>query len=196
MPFPLTKPSVVMINNYPGLWQEQYQRNNYLMMDPTVRHATMSTLPVIWTKELFDSAPEMWDNANAHDLKHGWAQSSRDAKGVAGMLTFARGAECLTEKELAANESKMLWVVQTAHASMSKILTPQLMPESEAHFTPREIEILRWTADGKTASEIGDILSISVATVNFHINNAVAKLGAVNKTQAVVKAALLGILAG
>ncbi|EGF33678.1 hypothetical protein IMCC9480_3149 [Oxalobacteraceae bacterium IMCC9480] len=35
---------------------------------------------------------------------------------------------------------------------------------------------------------------ISVSTVNFHINNAIEKLNAVNKIQAVVKAAMLGLL--
>jgi len=59
----------------------------------------------------------------------------------------------------------------------------------------REKEVLRWTAEGKTAYEIGQILQVSERTVNFHINNVVNKLGASNKTQAAVKAATLGMLA-
>jgi DNA-binding CsgD family transcriptional regulator len=53
---------------------------------------------------------------------------------------------------------------------------------------------MRWTADGKTSYEIGLILIISASTVNFHINNVIEKLNAVNKIQAVMKAALLGLL--
>lgn len=63
-----------------------------------------------------------------------------------------------------------------------------------ANLTEREIEVLRWTADGKTSADISAILTISDNTVNFHIKNAVAKLGVANKTAAVVKAALLGYL--
>jgi LuxR family transcriptional regulator, quorum-sensing system regulator SolR len=54
--------------------------------------------------------------------------------------------------------------------------------------------MLLWTAEGKTSSEAATILSLSERTVNFHINNAIMKLRAANKTQAVVKAALLGLL--
>jgi len=53
---------------------------------------------------------------------------------------------------------------------------------------------LRWTAEGKTAYEISHILNVSERTVNFHVNNVVDKLGASNKTQAAVKAAILGML--
>ena len=60
--------------------------------------------------------------------------------------------------------------------------------------TTRETEILRWTADGKTAGQISDILTISDNTVNFHIKNAMAKLQTSNKTSAAVRAAMMGIL--
>jgi DNA-binding CsgD family transcriptional regulator len=49
-------------------------------------------------------------------------------------------------------------------------------------------------ADGKTASEIADILNISERTANFHIANVITKLNAPNKTAAVIRAGLLGML--
>ncbi len=51
-----------------------------------------------------------------------------------------------------------------------------------------------WTAEVKTSGEIAEILKISERTVNFHINNAIAKLDTPNKTAAAVRAALLGLL--
>ena len=59
--------------------------------------------------------------------------------------------------------------------------------------TGREIEILKWTAEGKTAAEIAIILSMKARTVNFHVANAVQKMGVCNKTAAVVQAALSGM---
>jgi LuxR family transcriptional regulator len=53
---------------------------------------------------------------------------------------------------------------------------------------------LRWTAAGKTSSEVGTILGISARTVNYHIASILLKLEAVNKTQAVVKAVMLNLL--
>ena len=58
----------------------------------------------------------------------------------------------------------------------------------------REIECLRWASFGKTDDEISSILSISRSTVRFHVTNAANKLEAVNRGQALVKAAQLGYL--
>ena len=60
--------------------------------------------------------------------------------------------------------------------------------------TVREIEILKWMADGKTSNDTAGILNLSVATVNFHMKNAISKLNAPNKTCAVAKALILGML--
>lgn len=60
--------------------------------------------------------------------------------------------------------------------------------------TERELTVLRWTAAGRTSNAIATILGISTRTVNFHITTALFKLDALNKTQAVVKAVMLGLL--
>lgn len=54
--------------------------------------------------------------------------------------------------------------------------------------TPREREILWWAAQGKSAWEIGEILSIAKRTVDAHTQHAIRKLDAVNRTQAVAVA--------
>ena len=74
------------------------------------------------------------------------------------------------------------------------MLTDSLLPEAVVKLVEREITALRWTAEGKTSADIAEILRISERTVNFHLNNASAKLGACNKTAAAVKAALLGLI--
>ena len=58
--------------------------------------------------------------------------------------------------------------------------------------TPRELETLRWTMEGKTAWEVGNLLGISERTAALHVNNATHKLDCVNKHQAVLKALRLG----
>lgn len=195
MPVPISRPSVAMYNNYSEQWKQCYQTRGYLQVDPTVRHALKSTLPIVWSNRLFESARDMWEEARGHGLQFGWAQASRDANGAVGLLTLARSAEQLTDMELTSNQAKMSWLTQYAHAAMARLLTPKLAPESQITMTAREKEVLRWTAEGKTAYEISQILSVSERTVNFHINNVVAKLGTSNKTQAAVKAATLGMLA-
>jgi DNA-binding CsgD family transcriptional regulator len=60
--------------------------------------------------------------------------------------------------------------------------------------TARELEVLRWTMEGKTAWETGAILGISEQTVVRHLGRVTHKLGCVNKVQAVVKAMRLGLV--
>ena len=72
---------------------------------------------------------------------------------------------------------------------------PPPSPESDTpDLTPRELECLRWTMEGKTAWELGRILGISEQTAVRHVNNAAHKLDAVNKHHAVVKALRFGLL--
>lgn len=194
MPVPVSRPAFALFNNYTPEWQKYYQEHQLLEVDPTVHHGLKSTLPLLWSPEVFSSAPQLWEEARAHGLRFGWAQSARDANGAIGMLTLARSNGQVTEQDLSVNQYKMVWLSQMTHAAMARILTAKMVPESAISMTAREREVLRWTAEGKTAYEVGQILAISERTVNFHVNNVVAKLGASNKIQAAVKAASLGLL--
>jgi DNA-binding response OmpR family regulator len=53
----------------------------------------------------------------------------------------------------------------------------------------REVEVLTWVARGKTSAEIAQILDLTKRTVDFHTDNARAKLGAATRTEAAIKAA-------
>jgi DNA-binding CsgD family transcriptional regulator len=68
------------------------------------------------------------------------------------------------------------------------------VPASTHSLTPRELEVLTWVAQGKSAWEIGAILQITKRTVDEHVNTAVRKLGAVNRTQAVAIAIRNGFI--
>ena len=66
--------------------------------------------------------------------------------------------------------------------------------DSPPALTPREADCLAYVAEGKTDWEIAVILSLSEATVRFHIDNARAKLDAATRAHAVAKWASLGQL--
>ena len=194
IPVPVSRPRIAMFNNYPTAWQSRYRERNYVGVDPTVHHAMHSLRPVVWSDEVFASAQELWEEARSFGLQVGWAQSSLDANGVGGMLTLARAGEPLSDVELRDKSLRMAWLAQAAHLGMSRCMTTRLLPDAEIRLTKRELAVLRWTGDGKTSGEIAAILRISERTVNFHVRNAVAKLGTTNKLAATVKAAILGML--
>jgi LuxR family transcriptional activator of conjugal transfer of Ti plasmids len=62
------------------------------------------------------------------------------------------------------------------------------------HLSPRERQCLKWAAEGKSSWDIGVILSISENTVNFHVKNAMRKLGVSRRTVAAIKAIDLGLI--
>jgi len=63
-----------------------------------------------------------------------------------------------------------------------------------ARLTRREIQCLKWAAAGKTDAEIGELVTISLPTVRFHVTNAARKLGVSGRSQAVQRAATLGYI--
>lgn len=192
-PLPFSRPKITLLSNYSRSWQERYAQAGYLQVDPTVAHGRRSQEPIIWTDQVFGDAQSLWNEARAHGLRVGWAQSSLNGLGAGGMITLSRSCQSLTPQELDAKQQKMRWLVQVAHLAFSPLL--RCKPAKGSHkLSSRELEVLKWSADGKSAQDIGDILSVSKNTVDFHIKNSVTKLQVPNKTAAVVRAALLGLL--
>ncbi|NMO16088.1 response regulator transcription factor [Pyxidicoccus fallax] len=60
--------------------------------------------------------------------------------------------------------------------------------------TPREREVLALLAEGLSNKAIADRLSISEHTAKFHVNAVLAKLGVQRRTEAVVRAARMGLV--
>lgn len=191
---PLSNPKLVWLNNYSEDWQQRYVEENYFLIDPTVAHGLKSVMPLVWSEQLFHQCPRFRDEASEHGLRFGWSQAFYDAKGVGGLLTLARSKVPLSELELKENSLKMSWLGQVAHQGLSRLILGERAPDGQIMLTNREAEVLRWSADGKTASEVGEIMNIAERTVNFHVNNALEKLGACNKTAGVIKAAMLRLL--
>lgn len=194
MPLPMSNPRFIMANNYSTEWQQRYAQANYLAVDPTVAHGLQSVLPLVWDQKLFNAAPTFWEDARGHGLNVGWAQSSIDVHGAVGMLTLSRSHDVLSPGELREQMPRMQWLSKMATEGMLRMAAAQRPPEPPIRLTTREVEVLRWTADGKTSHEVGQIMAISERTVNFHINNSLLKLGANNKTSGVIKAAILRLL--
>ncbi|MCI3947179.1 helix-turn-helix transcriptional regulator [Pseudomonas syringae] len=67
-------------------------------------------------------------------------------------------------------------------------------PSPAKNLTYREIEVLKWSAEGKTAGDIAIILCLKERTIHFHIASAIQKMGVCNKTAAAVRAVMSGIL--
>ncbi len=71
---------------------------------------------------------------------------------------------------------------------LSRVARSEAWPAG-VKLSEREVETLTWAARGKTSAEIAQILGTTKRTIDFHIDNARAKLGVANRTEAVMRAA-------
>ncbi|MGN6174183.1 MAG: response regulator [Streptosporangiaceae bacterium] len=62
---------------------------------------------------------------------------------------------------------------------------PPGMPSDKGELTPREAEVLRLIADGRSNREIARALFVSEATVKTHVNRIFAKTGSRDRAQAI-----------
>ena len=60
--------------------------------------------------------------------------------------------------------------------------------------SPREVEVLRLLARGKTNQQIAGALLVSVSTVKKHVCSVISKLRVSDRTQAIVKAVELSMV--
>jgi len=194
IPVPITRPRTLFFSNYRPEWKRRYQERHYIDIDPTVAHGMRSSEPVLWSDTFFADVPELWQEAKSFGLCHGWAQSRRDPEGAYSMLVLARSHGPIEAAELRDKERQMQWLVHVAHQAIKDALADTGLGVRPPALSAREVEILRWTAEGKTAADIAEFLSISERTVNFHVNCVVEKMGACNKTSAAVRAAMLGLI--
>jgi DNA-binding NarL/FixJ family response regulator len=88
--------------------------------------------------------------------------------------------------------------IRAVHAGKSRI--PAAVAQRLAdrmvgsELTLRELDVLKLIVSGKSNKEIGNLLSISEATVKTHINNLLSKMGVSDRTQAATTALQRGIV--
>ncbi len=191
-PYPLTAPKTLLMSNYSDVWQQRYAANHYIYQDPIMQHSLRSISPLIWSVEQFKSP--FGEEALAHGIGCGWAQAYYNTQKFIGVMSLARSFEPIGANELTEKTPALSWLTQLAYAGFYAFMAPKLTLALNIKLTEREKEVLRWTADGKSAGEIAEILILSERTVHFHIDNVLTKLSAANKTAATVQAVLLGLI--
>jgi two-component system nitrate/nitrite response regulator NarL len=112
--------------------------------------------------------------------------------GIRGLLPRDVDARTLMSALRAVTDG--LVVVDPVFASAlrsSRDRSAVVLPES---LTPREVEVLRLLAAGLPNKVIADRLGISEHTVRFHLNTIFGKLEVHTRTEAVTRAARLGVI--
>jgi DNA-binding CsgD family transcriptional regulator len=191
------KSEFITIDNTPPAFNDTYTSPALQRKDPVMQHCKRQSVPIIWDQETYvaQGAGDLWEHQAEFGFRTGIAMALHLPEGRHFLLGVDRDQPLPADPEelqrLVAD--LQLFAVHAQDAALRLLVPPAMQPERPA-LTPRELEALHWTMEGKTAWEVGAVLGISERTAVLHVNNAMHKLGCVNKHQAVLKALRLGLI--
>jgi LuxR family quorum sensing-dependent transcriptional regulator len=184
----------VFLRGWPTGWLERYIGRNYVFIDPIIARIQSDLTPFTWDQAPIDPekssiASTMLGEAREFGLNAGFAVPLITLEG--DIASVSLGGERM---ELPPRAKGMLSLISTYAMGRAIQLKNNRLGAVYRPLTSREIEAMRWAADGKTEWEISVIMSISEHTAAKHLNNARGKLGAVNRVQAIANAIRSGII--
>ena len=192
------------MTTYPEGWLDECTRlpSQQIAMDPILKHLNTQVHPLIWNEATYGSAKisGVYEAFAAYGLGSGMTVSVRGPTGDTACIGFTCAARKTPSGSSLITELSMLQLTASAtYNALARIVgndsangakTTQLTGK----LTQRELELLRWSRCGKTAWESSTILGISQATAQFHLKNAIGKLGVASKQQAVLRALELRLI--
>lgn len=187
----------ISVDNTPQAYSNAFRDTVVMRRDPVMQHCRKQSVPIIWDQQTYtgQGLGELWEEQAQFGYSTGIAMALHMPEGRHFVLGVDR------DKPLPSDASELqrvvadlqLFAVHAQEAAL-RLLVPEPMQPEKPALTPRELEALHWTMEGKTAWEVGAILGISERTAVLHVNNAMHKLGCVSKHAAVLKALRLGLI--
>lgn len=192
-PVPFTRPKISLYTTYPDAWMAHYKAANYMAVDPVLKPRNFRLGHLRWNDGLFSDAEELWHAAQDHGLRTGATQCLMLPNHAHSFFSVSRKQANVIGPYGDEIELRLQMLLELSSLALLRVEDEMVMPR-EMKFSKRELEILQWTAEGKTSAEISMILSISENTVNFHQKNMQKKFDAPNKTQIACYAAAIGLI--
>jgi len=180
---------------YPAAWIKRYLQMGYVDVDPVLREGFRRTLPFDWSELKVEGGPEMDFvlDALAHGIgPYGLSIPVRSKRGHRALVSTSFSG---SPEEWACFKTTSLTLMIEIANRLHRRLVTEILGEDNPHLSAREVECLQWTALGKDAGEIADILQLSSHTVRDYLKSARFKLDSVTSAQAVTKAVKIGLVA-
>jgi len=187
----------ITVDNTPRDYKAIFQNPEDGRRDPVMQHCKRQSVPIIWDQGTYVShgMGPMWEEQARFGMSNGICLALHMPEGRHFILGVERDRPVPMDAiELTRVVADLQLFAVHAQDAALRILVPGPVDAGVPSLTPRELEALRWTMEGKTAWEVGNVLGITERTAVLHVNNATHKLGCVNKHQAVLKALRLGLL--
>jgi len=190
-------PEFTSVHNAPMGFEQGIQDMNMARRDPVMQHCRRNTMPIIWTQKTYldGGAIDVWDVQAQFGYRNGIAMALHMPEGRHFTIGVERDQELPIDRvELTRMVADLQLFAVHAQDTALRVLVSETNQPERPSITPRELEVLRWTMDGKTAWEVGALLTITERTVIQHLQNAMRKLDCNSKHQAVLKALRLGLI--
>ncbi|GAB4392379.1 MAG: LuxR family transcriptional regulator [Kiloniellaceae bacterium] len=185
------------LSTLPDSWVDYYLSKDYGDLDPTLQAAVGRLMPFQWREiggrnDLSNGQRKVLNEARDHGVKDGATIPIHGPdSGLSTLSIVGCSGEREFEEAYRENYRDLVWLAINTHEAFLS-LAENAPDEDRVRLTDRERDCLLWTARGKTAWEVGQILTISEETVLFHLKNVTRKLGVFSKHHAVVKAVIQG----
>jgi DNA-binding CsgD family transcriptional regulator len=194
---PGVAPEFVAVHNTPMAFEQNYEDLNIGRRDPVMQHCRRQTVPIIWSQQTYveKGVIDIWEHQAQFGYRNGIAMALHLPEGRHFLFGVDRDQDLPQDRaELTRMVADLqLFAVHAQDTAMRILVSESHQPERPS-ITPRELEVLRWTMDGKTAWEVGVVLGVTERTVIQHLQNAMRKLECNSKHQAVLKALRLGLI--
>jgi DNA-binding CsgD family transcriptional regulator len=191
-------PIFEMIGNIPADWADAARDPGDVARDPVMRRLRGGSLPFVYDQSTYtrEGAGDLWEQQAPYGYKTGVAFAMHLPGGRHFMLGMDR-SRALPSGEAQANRllADVCMLAVHAHETALRVLLSEAPPGRPVQkLTQREIEVLSWTKEGKSAWAVGQILNMSEATVQTHLRNVRQKMGVSSKHQAILRAISLGLI--
>lgn len=180
------------ITNLPDDWKAEYSKNRYYDHDPTLLFALGNLMPESWSNIIrrFDMTAKQHkiiSDGREAGLCDGVIIPVHGPGGEFAVLSLSHSeTDAQARQNVELDETVLHMFALRFHNTVRGRHNPDTA-DLPASLTSREIDVLFWTAEGKSTWDISQILGISESTVNFHINSAKRRLGVYSKPHAVAK---------
>lgn len=186
----------VVANNYPDDWANHYFDKRYQEIDPILLLTPAKGAPFLWDdiiarEPLSTKQKLMFSESREAGLHEGVTVPVHGPRGESYAVSLATDNRACDNTNRFATLQILATQFQLAYSQIAR--KPQESGRG-LHLTERERECLTWTARGKSAWAISEIIGVSEHTVNFHLKGVMRKLETANRVAAVVAAMRMGLI--
>jgi DNA-binding CsgD family transcriptional regulator len=181
------------VGNTPLAYQHLSHDRDRGSRDPVTKMLKSSTVPFVYDQQTYVDAEagDLWETQAPFGYRTGILVALRLPLGRHFLLGVDRpDALPGDERKLVRMMGDLQLIAVHAQSAALRLLLPSDVPE----LSPREVEVLRWLAEGKGRVVVGQILGISENTVKFHLASIYRKLGVASKEAALLKAQEAGLI--